>query len=60
MRRAAVITSRAFADIAPKIRPGVNEGEIAAAITESFRRNGATGIAFDSIVGSGAHATLPH
>ena len=60
MRRAAAITSRAFVDIAPKIRPGVNEGEIAAAITESFRRNGATGIAFDSIVGSGSNATLPH
>ena len=60
MRRAAAITSRAFVDIAPKIRPGVNESEIAAAITESFRRNGATGIAFDSIVGSGSNATLPH
>ncbi len=60
MRRAATITSRAFVDIAPKIQPGVNEGEIAAAITESFHRNGATGIAFDSIVGSGANATLPH
>ena len=60
MRRAAAVTSRAFVDIAPNIRPGVNEGEIAAAITESFRRNGATGIAFDSIVGSGSNATLPH
>jgi Xaa-Pro dipeptidase len=60
MRRAAAVTSMAFADIAPKIRPGVNEGEIAAAITESFRRHGATGIAFESIVGSGANATLPH
>lgn len=60
MRRAAAVTSMAFADIAPKIRPGVNEGEIAAAITESFRRNGATGIAFESIVGSGPNATLPH
>jgi hypothetical protein len=60
MRRAAAITSMAFADIEPKIRPGVNEGEIAAAITESFRRNGATGIAFESIVGSGPNATLPH
>ncbi len=60
MRRAAAVTSRAFVDIAPEIRPGVNEGEIAAAIAESFRRNGATGIAFDSIVGSGSNATLPH
>jgi hypothetical protein len=60
MRQAAAVTSMAFADIAPKIRPGADEGGIAAAITESFRRNGATGIAFDSIVGSGPNATLPH
>lgn len=60
MRRAAVATSHAFIDIAPLIRPGVNEGDIETAIIESFRRNGATGIAFDAIVGSGANATLPH
>jgi hypothetical protein len=60
MRKAAAITSKTFADIAPRIRPGVNEGEITQAIIECFRRNGATGIAFDSIVGSGANATLPH
>jgi hypothetical protein len=60
MRRAARITSRAFVEIAPLIQPGVNEGEIEAAIIESFRRNGASGIAFDCIVGSGTNATLPH
>ncbi|MDX2436050.1 MAG: Xaa-Pro peptidase family protein [Acidobacteriota bacterium] len=60
MRRAAAVTSQAFVDIAPRIRPGVNEGDIEAAIIESFRRNGATGIAFDAIVGSGENATLPH
>jgi methionine aminopeptidase len=60
MRRAAAITSQAFADIEPLIRPGVNESEIDAAIIESFRRNGATGIAFGSIVGSGPNAVLPH
>lgn len=60
MRRAAAVTSQAFVDIAPMIRPGVSEGEVAEAIAASFRRNGATGIAFDSIVGSGKNATLPH
>ena len=60
MRRAAAITSRAFADIAPMIQPGVNEAEIEAAIIDSFRRNGANGIAFGSIVGSGPNAVLPH
>jgi hypothetical protein len=60
MRRAAAITSQAFADIERMIRPGVNEAEIDAAITESFRHNGATGIAFGSVVGSGPNAVLPH
>jgi hypothetical protein len=60
MRRAAAITSRAFADIEPMIRPGVNEAEIEARILRTFAENGATGVAFKSIVGSGPNAVLPH
>jgi MFS family permease len=60
MRRAAAITSQAFSDIAPLILPGANEAEIETAIIDSFRRNRADGIAFDSIVGSGPNAVLPH
>jgi Xaa-Pro aminopeptidase len=60
MRRAALITSSAFADIEPMIRPGVSEAEIDRAIRASFARHGADGIAFDSVVASGANAVLPH
>ncbi len=60
MRRAAAITSKAFAAIAPMIKPGVNEKEIERAILASFAANGANGIAFPCIVGSGPNATLPH
>ena len=60
MRTAAEITSRAFTDVAPLIRPGVNESELEKAILDSFRKNGATGVAFRSVVGSGPNATLPH
>jgi Xaa-Pro aminopeptidase len=60
MRRAAAITSLAFAEIEPLIRPGVNEAEIEETILRTFRENGATGVAFKSIVGSGANAVLPH
>jgi len=60
MRRAAEITSQAFADIEPLIRAGVNEAEIEERILRSFGENGATGVAFKSIVGSGANAVLPH
>ena len=60
MRRAAQVTSQAFADIQPLIRPGANEMEVERAILDSFRRNGATGLAFECIVASGANAVNPH
>lgn len=60
LRRAARITSLAFQDIEPLIRPGVSEGEIERRIVQSYVEHGATGVAFKSIVGSGANATLPH
>ena len=60
MRRAAAITSKAFEDVAPLIKPGVNEAELEQAILSSFERNGANGIAFRCVVGSGRNATLPH
>lgn len=60
MRRSAAVTSQAFVDIEQMIQPGINEAEIEAAIIDSFRRNGANGIAFGSIVGSGPNAVLPH
>jgi Xaa-Pro aminopeptidase len=60
LRRAAAITSKAFEEVAPLIRPGVAEGDIEKTILASFARNGATGLAFRCIVGSGANATKPH
>lgn len=60
MRRAAQITSQSFADVQPLIKPGVNEKDIEKAILDSFRRNGATGLAFECIVASGANAVNPH
>jgi len=60
MRRAADITARAFAEIAPLVRPGANEKDLETAILSCFERNGATGLAFPCIVGSGRNATLPH
>ncbi len=60
MRRAAAITSDAFAAVAPLIRPGATEKELEQAILATFRREGADGLAFGCIVGSGANAALPH
>ncbi len=60
MRQAAAITSMAFEDIYDVIRPGLTESDIEQLILDSFSRNGATGVAFPCIVGSGANAVLPH
>jgi Xaa-Pro aminopeptidase len=60
MRHAAAITASAFRAVGPLIRPGVNERELEAAILDAFRAGGATGVAFKSVVGSGANAVLPH
>ncbi len=60
MRRAAAITASAFRAAAPLIRPGANERDIEAAVLAAFRAGGATGVAFRSVVGSGANAVLPH
>lgn len=60
MRRAAAVTSKAFEEVAPLIKPGANEADLERAILASFQRNGANGIAFRCVVGSGRNATLPH
>lgn len=59
-REAARISVEAFLDAAPRIRPGAGEWEVEAALEEGFRRRGADGVAFASIVGSGANATILH
>jgi MFS family permease len=60
LRQAARITSETFAVIEPMIRAGVSEAQVDEAIRRSFRDRGATGLAFPSVVGSGANAVIPH
>jgi Xaa-Pro aminopeptidase len=60
MRRAAAISAVAHREALGLARPGVNEQEIEAAIDYAFRRLGATGPAYPSIVASGANATILH
>jgi Xaa-Pro aminopeptidase len=60
MRRAADITSKAFEVVAPMIHPGATEADLERAILDTFHREGATGIAFRCIVGSGPNAVNPH
>ncbi len=60
IRRAAAATTAAMERAAAMVRPGVGEGEIAAAVEATCRAHGAQALAFPSIVAAGAHATLPH
>lgn len=60
LSEAARITAESFMDAASAIRPGAGEWEVEAALEAGFRRRGAEGVAFPSIVGSGVNATVLH
>jgi Xaa-Pro aminopeptidase len=59
-RRAADITALAHTAAMQAARPGVREYEIEGLIDYTFRRHGASGPGYPSIVGGGANATILH
>jgi len=60
MRKAAAIADEAFAQILPLIRPGVTERDLATELEYRMKKLGAAGVAFETIVASGARSSLPH
>lgn len=60
IREAARITAEGFLEILPHIRPGAGEWEVEAALEAAFRRRGAHGFGFATIVASGPNATVLH
>ncbi len=60
MRRAAAISREGHREAARRAQPGAFEYELEAALEYSFRRLGARGPAYTTIVGSGANATVLH
>lgn len=60
MQRAADIASEGHIEAMKAARPGMKEYEIEALIEYTFRKKGASGPAYNSIVGSGANATVLH
>ena len=60
MQRAADIAAEGHVEAMRSARPGMNEYEIEALIEYTFRKNGASGPAYTSIVGGGANATVLH
>ncbi|MDD5863553.1 MAG: aminopeptidase P family protein [Firmicutes bacterium] len=60
MRKAQAITDKAFAEVLPRIHPGMTELELQAELIYCMYKNGGTGLAFDPIVVSGPNTSLPH
>jgi Xaa-Pro aminopeptidase len=60
MQRAADIAAAAHVEAMKTVRAGMKEYEVEAMLEASFRRQGAAGSSYTSIVGSGANATTLH
>jgi len=60
MKEAALITCRALVEVMRSVEPGMYEYEIQALIEYVFRKEGASGPGFNSIVGSGKNTTILH
>jgi Xaa-Pro aminopeptidase len=60
LKKAQEIAEKAFEEILPKLRPDMTEKEAAIELDIAMLRNGSGPIAFDTIVGAGPNAALPH
>lgn len=60
LRETIEIAAEAHREAMRTARPGMHEYEIEALINYTFRRRGAAGPAYDSIVATGANATILH
>ncbi len=60
MERAQAITDAAFAHIVHWIKPDMTEIEVALELEFFMRRNGADGLAFETIAVSGSNSSRPH
>ncbi len=60
IERAQAITDAAFSHILGVIRPDMTEVEVALELEYFMRRQGADGIAFDTIAVSGSNSSRPH
>jgi Xaa-Pro aminopeptidase len=60
MQRAADIAAEAHVEAMKTVHPGMKEYEVEAQIEQVFRRRGAAGPSYTSIVGAGANATVLH
>ncbi len=60
MQRAATIAAEAHILAMKKVRPGMNESQVEALMESYMRDKGASGVAYNSIIGGGDNATILH
>ena len=60
MKKAQSITDAAFAKIVEFMKPGMTEREVQLQLDSYMFEEGAEGLAFGTIVATGAHAASPH
>ena len=60
MQRAADIAAEAHVEAMKAVRPGMMEYEVEAMLEAYFRKHGASGSSYTSIVGAGGNATVLH
>src|SRR5437763_2249361 len=60
MQRAADIAAEAHVEAMKSVRPGMMEYEVEAMLEAYFRKHGASGSSYTSIVGAGRNATVMH
>ena len=60
MQRAADIAGEAHVLAMKKVKPGMNEGQVESLMEAYMRDKGASGVAYNSIIGGGGNATILH
>ncbi|HVF47269.1 MAG TPA: aminopeptidase P N-terminal domain-containing protein [Pyrinomonadaceae bacterium] len=60
MQTAATIAAEAHILAMKKVRPGMNEGQVESFMEAYMRDKGASGVAYNSIIGGGQNATILH
>ncbi|MEP7147887.1 MAG: Xaa-Pro aminopeptidase [Acidobacteriota bacterium] len=60
MQRAATIAAEAHILAMKKVKPGMNENQVESLMEAYMRDKGASGVAYNSIVGAGDNATILH
>jgi Xaa-Pro aminopeptidase len=60
MQQAANATAAGYQAILKQIKPGLTEADLDQTLEQTYKAHGASGVAYNSIVGSGLNATVLH